>query len=241
MTTHSATSCSGEVHLISIKPDEILSQIRKNPPCLDPVPFRNQAANSAIEEVTLTGLHNGESHVSIVEIKFKSWQQIDLSDVKSLTIKIQDVDHRSKRKITGSVISHTGDNDNVTICTVLRRFLLHMQIFYWKHPFIDMQVELLDHDDEVDQFSASNSSDTYPSTSPCAHATVIPPRPLIMSTLPDDDRILHNQPLPDTMVCVSGTEAAKFYLVHSHDNGDDENRRAMQPPAPANMDAANGK
>ena len=183
-------------------------------------------ANSAIKEVTLTGLHNGKSHVSIVEIKFRSGQQVDLSDVKSIVISIPDLDRHSKHKIAGSVISHMSDN----IRTVLQDVLLHMQVFYWKSPFINMHVELFDHD-EVDQFS-SKSSNAYP-TSPCTHATVIPPRPLIMSTLPDDDRILHNQPLLDTMVCVSGThtEAAKFYLVHSHNTGENDSGRAMQPVA----------
>ena len=222
-TIYTLLATLGETHLISIKPDEILSQIRKHPPCLDPVPFENYAANSAIKEVTLIGLHNGESRVSIVEIKFRSGQQIDLSDIKNLVITIPDLDHRSQHKTAGSVILHESNN----ICTVLKNVLLHMQVFYWKSPFINMQAELLDHD-EVDQFS-SNSSNTYP-TSPCVHTTVIPPRPLIMSTLPDDDRILHNQPLSDTLVCVSGTEASKFYLVHSHNTGEN-NCRAVQSAA----------
>jgi hypothetical protein len=227
MTIHSG----GEGHLISLKAHEILSQIRSNPPCLDPVSFQSYAANSAIREVTLTGLHNGKSYISIVEIKFKSGKQIDLSDVKSLTVEILSLDRRTKKhRITESVISHTGDK----ICTVLKDILLHMQIFYWKDPFIDIKVELLDHN-EMGQFS-SNSSNAYSTAiSPCSHATVIHPRPLIMSTLPDDDRILYNQPLSDTMVCVSGTEAARFYLVHSHNTGDDVNCRAMQPAT--NMDA----
>ena len=232
MTIHPATAAGSgrEVHLVSLKPDEILSQIRSSPPCCDPVPFQSYKANSAIREVTLTGLHNGKSHISIVEIKFKSGQKIDLSDVKSLTVEILGLDRRTKtHRITGSMISRTSNK----ICTVLKDILLHMQIFYWKDQFINIQVELLDHD-EVDQFS-SNSSDTYSDAiSLCTHATMIHPRPLIMSTLPDDDRILHNQPLPDTMVFVSGTEAAKFYLVHSHNSGDNVNCRAMQPAT--NMD-----
>ena len=225
MTIHTSTpvtSYSEEVHQISLKPDEILSQIRKNPQCLDPFQFRNHATNSSIKEVTLTGLHNGKSHISIVRINFSS--EVDLSDVKSLTIKVLDLDCRSGHKIAGSVISHSSG----MICTVLKDILLHMQIFYWKRPFLEMEVELLDHDD-VNQFPL-NSSNAYPTASlPCSHASVIPPRPLIMSTLPDDDRILHNQPLSDTMVCVSGTEATKFYLVHSHNHRDNDNCRAMQP------------
>jgi hypothetical protein len=228
MTIHSATSAGGEVHLISLKAHEILSQIRSSPPCLDPISFQSYMANSPIREVTLTGLHNGKSCISIVEIKFKSGQKIDLSDVKTLTVEILGLDRQ--RRITGSVISHASDK----ICTVLKDVLLHMHIFYWKDPFINIKIELSDHN-EMGQFS-SNSSDAYSTaTSPCTHATVIRPRPLIMSTLPDDDRILNNQPLSDTMVCVSGTEAARFYLVHSHNRGDDINCRAMQPAA--NMDA----
>ena len=232
MTIHSATGLL-EVHLVSLKSNEILSQIRSSPPCYDPVPFQNYEANSAIGEVTLTGLHNGKSNarISIVEIKFKSGQKIDLSGVKSLMVEILDLDCRTKTcGITGSVISHTSDK----ICTVLKDILLHMRIFYWEDPFINIRVELLDHD-KVDQFS-SRSSDAY--STAISHATVIHPRPLIMSTLPDDDRILHNQPLSDTMVCVSGTEAAKFYLVHSHNSRDNENCRAMQPAT--NM-GTNGK
>ena len=221
------------MHLISLKPDEILSQIRSSPPCCNPVRFQSYEASSAIGEVTLTGLHNGKSnaHISIVEIKFKSGQKIDLSGVKTLTVEILGLDRRSKKhKITGSMISQTSNK----ICTTLKDILLHVQIFYWKDQFINIRVELLDHD-IVDQLS-SRSSDAYSTV--ISHATVIHPRPLIMSTLPDDDRILHNQPPSDTMVCVSGTEAAKFYLVHSHNSRDDENCRAMQPAT--NM-GTNGK
>ena len=166
------------MHQVKLKPSDILFKIR-NEPSKKPVTFKNHAADSAINEVTLLGLHNDQTHVSIVEFSFDIRQL--LHETKGVVAKLPCF---GDREVTGSVISIQEGK----VRTVIKNFLAHMQVFYCKSPFIEVEVEL--------------SNDATPHEPPSSHHFDFrayyarPPvimRPLVMGTIPDDDRILNNE------------------------------------------------
>ena len=194
-----------EVQTIKLKPREILSEIRTHPGA-DPIRFKNHTTSGVIEEVALVGLHRQETHISITEIKLTEQQNSEfyykVSRAKGIKITIPGI---NKPEVTGAVVSLNCD----TLCTVLKEVLLHMQVFYWRSEFIELHLELLeDYAGNVGQ--PSNVDDLYPAF---PHV-IITPRPLVMAAVPDDDRILHNQP-SGPLVCLS-SGARQFYALHGH-------------------------
>ena len=165
------------IHLVKLDPVEILIKIR-NETNQGPVTFKNHAADSAINEVTLLGLHSDQTHVSIVEFSFDP-QQL-LHGTRRVVAKLPRI---GNREVTGSITSVVEGK----VRTVLTKLLLHMQVFYCK-SFIEVEVELFD--------------DTTPHEPPSSHHfdskayythTHFIMRPLVMAAIPDDDRILNNE------------------------------------------------
>ena len=175
-----------------LKTSDILSEIRSQQSEGRRLPFQNHAAESAIKEVYITGLHGDRKHASIVELKFSTQHQLELfrtgaSQAQQIVTKFRGI---SDKQVTGSVICF---NDGC-ISTSLNDVLLHMEVFYWRETYIEFEVALFEGDtclrsskDERRFSTTFLGCDDRRNSHP---ALSIPFAP----TVPDDNRILSGHP-----------------------------------------------
>ena len=131
----------------------------------------------------MTGLYRNATHISILEIEFTPELSHDicqlLTQVKSIKISVQDC----KPQLV-AMVDCVWFPTSRKLSVVVKNFLSHVKIFYWKSPCIELCMELCDA-----RVCPSTASDV-----PHPAFGIIMPRPLIMAAVPDDNRILHNLP-----------------------------------------------
>ena len=179
---------------------EILSWLKASAGTVNPVSVENFCTNSAITEVSLSGLHQNTTHISILGMEFASQlscglQQM-LTHVKSIKIFIQNPIESHAQSI-----NCTWNTGTRRLMAVGKEFLSHVKIFYSKSPCIEFFVVLCDERE-------------LPSTTcdiPHPAFSKRPPQSSIMAALYDDNQVLCN--LPNVSVAAIRDESPDMYAV----------------------------
>ena len=171
---------------VHLRTCEILSRLQASVGTVNPVILENHNANSAITKVSINGLHQISTHISILGMEFASQlssglQQM-LTQVKSIKCFIQEPSE-SQAQFIGA-IDCTWNPVSRRLMAIVTKFLSHVKIFYQKSPCIEFYVEFC-------------NVKTIPSTPSCdiPHPAfgVKPPQPVIV-TLHDDKQTSYNLP-----------------------------------------------
>ena len=146
----------------------------------------NHSFGFAIVKVSMTGLYRNATYVSLLEMEFtpKLSHAICqlLTQVKSIKISVQDRTNSKPQLV--AMVNCVWFPTSRKLSVIVKDFLSHVKIFYWKSSCIELCMELCDA-----RVCPSTASDV-----PHPAFGIITPRPLIMAAVPDDNRILHNLP-----------------------------------------------
>ena len=175
---------------------EILSRLQASAGIINPVILENCCANSAITKVSINGLHQSLTHISILGMEFASQLSFGLrqmlTQVKSIKVFIQ-VPSESQAQFIRA-IDCTWNPTSRRLMAVVTELLSHVKIFYWKSPCVEFYVELCN----VKVIPSAPSCDI-----PHPALGVRPPQPF-MAMLRDD---MYN--LPNVSVALMNEESSE--------------------------------
>ena len=130
--------CAGSnVCKVQLRTSEILPRLQASAGTVDPVTVENCCINSTVTKISINGLHQNATHISILGMEFDvsdhSLQQI-LAQVKSIKLFTQ-------AQLIGT-IDCTWNPATRKLMAVVMEFLSHVKIFYLRIPYIEFWVEL---------------------------------------------------------------------------------------------------
>ena len=131
------THAGPNVCKVQLRTREILSRLQASAGTVNPVIVENCCAYSAVTKISLNGLHQNATHISILGMEFNvsdhSLQQT-LAQVRSIKFFIQ-------AQPIGT-IDCTWNPATRKLTAVVTEFLSHVEIFYSRTPYIEFWVEL---------------------------------------------------------------------------------------------------
>ena len=134
---HVGTPAGPNVCKVQLRTSEILSRLQSSAGTVDPVTVENCCVNSIVTKISINGLHQNATHISILGMQFNvsdhSLQQI-LTQVKSIKFFTQSQPM--------GTIDCTWNPTTRKLMAVVTEFLSHVKIFYSRTPYVEFWVEL---------------------------------------------------------------------------------------------------